>query len=70
MGGLDKDLKELSTVAAQIYKLENELQRKRDKRNRLALRILETGKYSYRKIASHAGFKNTYLAQLRKKQNA
>lgn len=61
-------LEELSKVAREVEKLSRQLKKKREKRNKLALELIDQG-VSFRKVADHAGFKNPYLVQLRRKAN-
>lgn len=67
---MEKELERLSDIAWEIERLERQLKKKREARNRLALSIVSRGRYSLRKVAGHAGIKNPYLVELRKKQNA
>jgi len=47
-------------------RLEYELQQRREYRDRIALRLVEEG-YTWRDVASVAGFKNPYIATLKKR---
>jgi hypothetical protein len=64
----DPELKRLKEMATEVGVLEFELKKKRDARNRLALKIVDSGRHSLRKVAEYAGVKNPYLVQLRKKK--
>lgn len=66
---MERQLQKLTEMANDIKYLENILDKKRSRRNKLALELVEEGTYSLRKIAQHAGFENPYLIQLRKKNN-
>jgi hypothetical protein len=66
---MEKELRKLTEMARDVDRLETQLKRKRDQRNRHALRLVESGKFSLRKVAIHASVTNPYLVQLRKKLN-
>lgn len=47
-------------------RLEYELEQRRESRDRIALRLVDEG-YTWRDVASVAGFKNPYIAALKKR---
>lgn len=66
---METKLQSLTEMSTEIKTLEKKLSRKREKRNRLALELVKDGRHSLRKVAEHAGIRNSYLVELRKKLN-
>lgn len=63
----DDELSKLTELSDEIKRIENQAKAKRDERDKLALKILATGKYSLRSIAKKAGISNVRLIQIRDK---
>lgn len=50
-------------------RLEYELEQRRDSRDRIAMRLVDDG-YTWRDVAHVAGFKNPYIATLKRRRDA